>query len=231
MWGNPTHEQDPLPPQRGLRRIADGIGTAIYDPGPSGWEVKLAGRERRHRQEAVEQAGQQAYPVATLQPVIGHRGAPAAQPGSQRGHAAGQAAHVVGVHDVGVSKLSDETGRDRMGRVAPEMHRGMQHANSQTPLLSILESAPTEADKLAIYLRSECAGQLERVSLPATEQATRTELRGSNMDDSHTQVLKIALITLGDPNTLTGGYLYHRRLAALAPRHSARIEFVSFPPR
>ncbi|HEX8967705.1 MAG TPA: glycosyltransferase family 4 protein [Chloroflexota bacterium] len=39
------------------------------------------------------------------------------------------------------------------------------------------------------------------------------------------------LITLGDPNTLSGGYLFHRRLAGLAPRHGARLEFVSVPPR
>lgn len=34
---------------------------------------------------------------------------------------------------------------------------------------------------------------------------------------------------MGDPQTLTGGYLYHRRLAQLAPAHSARIDFISFP--
>ncbi len=51
------------------------------------------------------------------------------------------------------------------------------------------------------------------------------------MNNSHRQLLKIALITLGDPNTLTGGYLYHRKLAMLAPRHNARIKFVSFPER
>jgi glycosyltransferase involved in cell wall biosynthesis len=46
-----------------------------------------------------------------------------------------------------------------------------------------------------------------------------------------TDPLRIALITLGDPNTLTGGYLYHRRMADLAPRFDARIVFVSFPER
>ena len=40
----------------------------------------------------------------------------------------------------------------------------------------------------------------------------------------------VSLITLGDPGTLTGGYLYHRRIAALAPRFGARIRFVSVPP-
>lgn len=34
---------------------------------------------------------------------------------------------------------------------------------------------------------------------------------------------------MGDPETLTGGYLYHRRLAQMAPAHSARIDFISFP--
>ncbi len=46
-----------------------------------------------------------------------------------------------------------------------------------------------------------------------------------------TRTLAIALLTLGDPGTLTGGYLYHQRLAELAPTHDARIDFVSFPHR
>ena len=46
-----------------------------------------------------------------------------------------------------------------------------------------------------------------------------------------TRTLVVALLTLGDPGRLTGGYLYHRRLAELAPRFDARIEFVSFPER
>jgi glycosyltransferase involved in cell wall biosynthesis len=46
-----------------------------------------------------------------------------------------------------------------------------------------------------------------------------------------TRTLVIALLTLGDPGRLTGGYLYHRRMAAAAPRHGARLEFVSFPAR
>jgi glycosyltransferase involved in cell wall biosynthesis len=38
-------------------------------------------------------------------------------------------------------------------------------------------------------------------------------------------------VTLGDPSRLTGGYLFHRRLAELAPRCDARLEFVSVPDR
>jgi glycosyltransferase involved in cell wall biosynthesis len=47
------------------------------------------------------------------------------------------------------------------------------------------------------------------------------------MDDSH--VLKVSLVTLGDPRIMTGGYLYHRRIAELAPACDAQMEFVSFP--
>jgi glycosyltransferase involved in cell wall biosynthesis len=44
-------------------------------------------------------------------------------------------------------------------------------------------------------------------------------------------MLSAILVTLGDPATLTGGYLYHRRLAELGPRHGCVLEFVSFPQR
>lgn len=44
-------------------------------------------------------------------------------------------------------------------------------------------------------------------------------------------MLSALLITLGDPNTLTGGYLFHRRLAERAARHDARLDFVSVPVR
>ena len=47
------------------------------------------------------------------------------------------------------------------------------------------------------------------------------------MDDR--QVLMVSLVTLGDPSTLTGGYLYHQRIAALADGFDARVEFVSVP--
>src|SRR5918997_2133049 len=42
---------------------------------------------------------------------------------------------------------------------------------------------------------------------------------------------RVSLVTLGDPGTQTGGYLYHRRLADAAPRHGAEMSFVSFPER
>src|SRR4051812_42068136 len=45
------------------------------------------------------------------------------------------------------------------------------------------------------------------------------------------RTLVAALVTLGDPGTLTGGYLYHRRLAELAAEQDARLVFISVPER
>jgi glycosyltransferase involved in cell wall biosynthesis len=46
------------------------------------------------------------------------------------------------------------------------------------------------------------------------------------MNHSH---LVLPLLTLGDPRRLSGGYLYHLRMAEAAPAHRARIVFLSFP--
>jgi glycosyltransferase involved in cell wall biosynthesis len=45
------------------------------------------------------------------------------------------------------------------------------------------------------------------------------------------RTMVVALLTLGDPARLTGGYLYHRRMAELAARQGARLHFASFPER
>lgn len=42
-------------------------------------------------------------------------------------------------------------------------------------------------------------------------------------------MLTVSLYTLGSPEQLTGGYLYHRRLAELAPRYGAHLRLVSLP--
>ena len=40
---------------------------------------------------------------------------------------------------------------------------------------------------------------------------------------------QLALLTLGDPARVTGGYLFHGRLADRAPQHGMQISFVSVP--
>jgi glycosyltransferase involved in cell wall biosynthesis len=46
-----------------------------------------------------------------------------------------------------------------------------------------------------------------------------------------TRTLVVALVTLGDPGQLSGGYLFHRRLAERADANDARLVFVSFADR
>ncbi|HEX2222205.1 MAG TPA: glycosyltransferase family 4 protein [Candidatus Limnocylindria bacterium] len=41
--------------------------------------------------------------------------------------------------------------------------------------------------------------------------------------------MSVALLTLGDPGRVTGGYLYHQRLAGRAADHDAELRFVSVP--
>jgi glycosyltransferase involved in cell wall biosynthesis len=77
-------------------------------------------------------------------------------------------------------------------------------------------------------MRSEGAGELERIALTATEDAIGTERGWRDMNDSH---LILPLLTLGDPQRLSGGYLYHLRVAEAAPRHGGRIVFLSLPER
>ena len=44
-------------------------------------------------------------------------------------------------------------------------------------------------------------------------------------------LLRACLVTVGNPGTLTGGYLFHMRLAELAAARNAEITFFSFPER
>ena len=40
---------------------------------------------------------------------------------------------------------------------------------------------------------------------------------------------QVTFLTVGDPGRMTGGYLFHRRLAERAPVNGADITFVSIP--
>jgi glycosyltransferase involved in cell wall biosynthesis len=46
-----------------------------------------------------------------------------------------------------------------------------------------------------------------------------------------TLMLQASLVTLGAPSQLTGGYLYHRRMADAAPSHGVELRFASLPAR
>lgn len=59
------------------------------------------------------------------------------------------------------------------------------------------------------------------MSLPATRRLSADPTLGTD--------LKVAIVTIGDPNRITGGYLYLRRMADAATRHGCEAFFASLP--
>jgi glycosyltransferase involved in cell wall biosynthesis len=114
-----------------------------------------------------------------------------------------------------------------MHRVTAPVPDGTQRADANAGGITDDVLPRPERDQLDLGMAGERSDQLDRVALPAAEQAGRPEGGRSDVGDAH--VLMVSLVTLGDPGTLTGGYLYHRRIAELAPRFDARVRFVSVP--
>jgi glycosyltransferase involved in cell wall biosynthesis len=140
--------------------------------------------------------------------------------------AARRASQLVGMDDIRPGKRTSESERERMGGMAAEERDSAKKADPQAAGIAPGARLAPEADELAIDLARESAGELERVTLTAPEDARRAEERWRDVNHSH---LVLPLITLGDPRRLSGGYLYHLRMAEAAAAHEARIHFLSFP--
>jgi glycosyltransferase involved in cell wall biosynthesis len=132
----------------------------------------------------------------------------------------------MGVHDVGAGQRSRQARREGVSTVA-QVGDGPKDPNPETAPLPDRRGG-SEGDELAVDAVGHGARELERVALAAAEDPGVAERRGRDVNDPH---LSLCLVTLGDPHRLTGGYLYHLRMAAAAPRHGARIVFASFPDR
>jgi len=115
-----------------------------------------------------------------------------------------------------------------MGGMSSEQAKPVEDPDAQTAGVPPGLRAIAEGDELARQVAGRRPGQLERVPLAAAEEAGRTERSGGDMDDAH--VLSVALLTLGDPHTVTGGYLYHQRVAQRAELNRAALQFWSLPP-
>jgi glycosyltransferase involved in cell wall biosynthesis len=119
-----------------------------------------------------------------------------------------------------------EANGEGVGRVRADETDRAQDAEAEAAGIAPRARRSAEADELAIDVARERAGELEGVALAAAEDSTGAEERRSDVDHPH---LVLPLITLGDPDRLSGGYLYHLRMADAAPAHEARIRFLSFP--
>ena len=133
---------------------------------------------------------------------------------------------MVGMDDVRRREGMTEPTRNGMGGVPPEESDGAEDPDAQAAGITPTTRRPAERDELAVDVARKSTPELERISLAAPENAGRAEERRSDMDDAH---LVLPLVTLGDPHRLSGGYLYHLRMAEAAHAYSAQIPFLSFP--
>lgn len=133
---------------------------------------------------------------------------------------------MVSVDDVRMRQCPGQGHGDRVSAVAGPALRA-QNAHLEAARLAERGRRP-ESDEPALHTTGEGPPELERVTLAAPEDSVCAE-RGRR--DLHHPHLVLCLVTVGHPERLTGGYLYHLRMAEAAPAHGARIVFVSFPDR
>ena len=130
--------------------------------------------------------------------------------------------------DVRVGERMTEPERERMRGMPADVRERAKDPNPEAAGVAPSARRPSERDELAVDMPRERAAELERVPLAAPEDSRGAEERRSDVDDPD---LVLPLITLGDPHRLSGGYLYHLRMADAAAAHGARIVFLSFPER
>jgi glycosyltransferase involved in cell wall biosynthesis len=222
----PSNEEDASARRLRMWREASGIGASVDDPRSRRRRGELTRRICRHREEAVEEPRDKTSPVTPAQPVVGDGRANAANARVHGREAAWRAPQMVRVDEVRLGERTTEPKRERVGGVTANESDGAKGPETEAAGVAPSAGRPAERDKLALDMPGERTGELERIALTAPEEARRAEDRRSDVDHPH---LVLPLITLGDPGRLSGGYLYHLRMAAAAPAHAARIPFVSLP--
>jgi glycosyltransferase involved in cell wall biosynthesis len=133
---------------------------------------------------------------------------------------------MVRVDEVRLGERITEPNRERMGGVTADQSDGAKDPENEAAGVAPSARRPSERDELAFDMPGERTAELERIAFTAPEDASRAEERRSDVNHPH---LVLPLITLGDPGRLSGGYLYHLRMADAAPSHAARILFLSLP--
>jgi glycosyltransferase involved in cell wall biosynthesis len=222
----PTNEENAVTANGRVGREACRVGPSVDNPSSRRRRSKFARRIGRHSEEAVKEPRQKPRPIPATESMVGDRGRDLANARMEGRQPARRASQLVGMDDVGFGEGVTEPGREGMRGMAAEEGDRAEDADSQAAGLVPSARFPGEADELAVDLARERTGELERVALSASEDARRAEECRSDLDHPH---LVLPLITLGDPHRLSGGYLYHLRMAEAAPAHEARISFLSFP--
>jgi glycosyltransferase involved in cell wall biosynthesis len=226
VWRQPSDEEDAATAEVRVGPEAIGIRPSIHDPRSPCGRSKFPRRIGRHGEEAIEKPREKPGPVAARKAVVGDgRGDPAHARLEGR-QSARRASQLVRVDDLGLGKCTTEAEPEGLGGMAAEVGNRAEGADPQATGIAPNARLPIEADELAIDVARERTGKLEWIPLTAPEDARGAEERWCDVDHPH---LVLPLITLGDPRRLSGGYLYHLRMAEAAPAHKARVCFLSFP--
>ena len=222
----PSDEQDAAPGRvrAGAKPLA--IHAAVDDARPRARRAELPRRILGDGEEAVKELKQQTAPRPALEAVVGDDGAASARASDERRETARRAPEVMRVDDVRARERRREGGGDGVCRMAEVRERAKDANDQAVPFPHGRRS--TEGDELAVDPARESARELERVTLSTAEDPGRAEGRRGDVNDSQ---LVLCLVTVGDPRRLTGGYLYHLRMAEAAAAHDARIVFLSLPER
>jgi glycosyltransferase involved in cell wall biosynthesis len=222
----PSNKEDASARLLRTRRESSGIGASVDDARSRRRRGKLTRRICRYREEAVEEPREETCPVSPAEPVVSDGSANAADACVEGREAARRALQMMRVDEVRLRERTTESKRERMGGVTANQSDGAKDPETEAAGVPPSAGRPAEGDQLAIDMPRERTAEFERIALAAPEEACRTEERRSDVDNPH---LVLPLITLGDPHRLSGGYLYHLRMADAAPAHAAEIPFVSFP--
>ena len=173
--------------------IARGVGAAVYHRGPVQRRSEGRRRKARDNEKPVEQPREHPPPPSATEPVVRDRERPACQPGGHSRDAARLAAHVMRVHQVGARQHCWKGRIDRMGEIAAQPHPGTQHPDTQAAGLRERPSGAAEGDQLTFDLPSQGPGELQRIPLPAAEQAIYAKAGRSHLDDAHHTPPPVAL--------------------------------------
>jgi glycosyltransferase involved in cell wall biosynthesis len=222
----PSDEEDALTPSLRVGPEASRIGASVHDCRARSRSGELTRRIGRHHEEAVEQPRDEAGPVPAAEAVVGDGRRNPPDAGVDGREPARRASQLMGMDDVGPGKRPTEPERERMGGMAAEEGDGAEDADPEAAGIAPGARLAGEGDELTVDVARQRAGELEGVAFTTPEDARRAEERWRDVDHPH---LALPLLTLGDPNRLSGGYLYHLRMADAAPAHGAQIRFLSFP--
>jgi hypothetical protein len=101
--------------------------------------------------------------------MIGHCHSLATSTPEESGHAARQAAHMMGVDDPCPAQRTWQPWREWVGRVAAQPAHSAQRADPQSRCLLEHTAMATKRDQLAVDLARQSARQLERVAFTTAE--------------------------------------------------------------